>query len=606
MNQFRKEFKGSVDLKGLSPFRATGTDTVDNLNALVLDRFGKLWELPLPALGGGGGTPVSGGVVETTYTEVTSTLIPNEELIPGTVYKITGVDSALYEGNNTIYLTAATPSTFFKEGIGEFYNPIYPDVVGCNIFDYNANSANLFPIDNYVIWGGRQWKNITGLYGSSLNNATLDGNWEKVVDFDDNSNLYVKVFDSIRYSIAYDSIYTRLENDNNINVTFNVIKYYNTESLHPIQMMQWGNTKRVIPDGKSFTSLGNENIMVNGSYLPVVNSRGSITNLYIENTNVNTFDLGSGSYAGNIFIDNCSSVIITIGNSAEIDGMTAIKSSINNLVINDFSQLYETYFENAIVQFVVLLPGNYADYIQIISGQLRNIEIDGVLEYVEVTSNSYFEDIQFTGSITNIYISKNSRFGRITDNSGNYSIDGIYVTEQATYHFGFAALSADLFDVRLPKLLGWASYGSSVHLTGNPLVISEGTTGTITLDGLANTIKTHLPTGISDFFDTTTNKILPVKSGDGFAYSLGFKARNNNVNGKGSLYIDIGNGNRVFERNLGVPRGANTETPFYFSTIGYELDTFLANGGVLKISAETGTIELYDISLQIHKISHAN
>jgi hypothetical protein len=68
------------------------------------------------------------GVTNKTKSEI-DTLISTNTLIPGTLYKITGVHPTLYnDGTNSgtsIYLTSLTTNTLSKEGHGEFYNPKY-------------------------------------------------------------------------------------------------------------------------------------------------------------------------------------------------------------------------------------------------------------------------------------------------------------------------------------------------------------------------------------------------------------------------------------------------------------------------------------------------
>ena len=154
--------------------------------------------------------------------------------------------------------------------------------------------------------------------------------------------------------------------------------------------------------------------------------------------------------------------------------------------------------------------------------------------------------------------------------------------------------------------LGWAQYADTQYTSTNPLVILEGQDGILDING-GSTIKTEIPTGVVDLYDVNTSKIIPVKAGDGFAYTLIFKAKNDDIFGVGTISVDIGGvQGKIFQRVFTFPKGQNLEHPFLFSTTGYQLGTFKANGGILKIAANSGNIYIYDIILQIHKTYDAD
>ena len=149
---------------------------------------------------------------------------------------------------------------------------------------------------------------------------------------------------------------------------------------------------------------------------------------------------------------------------------------------------------------------------------------------------------------------------------------------------------------------GWAQYGDSKYTELSPLVVTTGTTSVIDIDGLSNTIKSQLPVGSSNLYDVSTSKITPISSGDGYVFTLGFKASNTSNNGDATIFVDIGGVfNRLFARVFRFPRGAGTAHEFYFSSSFYTLNTFLANGGLIKIESGTGDTSVYDIVLQVHR-----
>ncbi len=226
------------------------------------------------------------------------------------------------------------------------------------------------------------------------------------------------------------------------------------------------------------------------------------------------------------------------------------------------------------------------------------VEIDG---YDHPLVDSKFNTvISPKGGVDNKYLisseligDREFNFSEITDENGSsYSqIDWDAFWQNST---GFSLASAS-------DALGWAQYNDGQYTEGSPLSISTGVTATLNIDG-TNTIKSQLPSGIDDLYDVNTSKVLPVKVGDGFAFSLGFKAKSTSNNGRGSIFIDIGDGSRLFERLIQFPRGQNIQHPFFFSTNGYQLNNFFANGGIIKYAGEVGTTTIYDITLQVHRL----
>lgn len=153
---------------------------------------------------------------------------------------------------------------------------------------------------------------------------------------------------------------------------------------------------------------------------------------------------------------------------------------------------------------------------------------------------------------------------------------------------------------------GWAQYGDSQYTSASPLVISQGVTTLLDIDGLSNTIKTQLPTDVSDFYDVATSKITPANSGDGYSFSLGFKASSSSNNGDATLFVDLGGAfTKTFARVFRFPRGTGVAHDFFITTQFYSLGTFIANGGLIKIESGTGTTSIYDITLQIHRTHKA-
>lgn len=158
----------------------------------------------------------------------------------------------------------------------------------------------------------------------------------------------------------------------------------------------------------------------------------------------------------------------------------------------------------------------------------------------------------------------------------------------------------------VPNSLGWAQYGDSKYTSGSPFTLDATTpVKTLDLDGLVNTVKTQLPKGVSDFYDVNNSELTPVKSGDGYAFSLFFEGSNTSNNGDATIFVDLETEpfTRLFPKSFRFSRGAGVDHEYYFVFLGYSGDTFLSNGGKIKIEKGTGDSSLYNFILQVHKVS---
>jgi hypothetical protein len=156
----------------------------------------------------------------------------------------------------------------------------------------------------------------------------------------------------------------------------------------------------------------------------------------------------------------------------------------------------------------------------------------------------------------------------------------------------------------LASVEGWAVYVDSQYTVGSPLVIGQGTTANITINGGAGTIRTYLPYGVTDLYDVNTGLITPAQIGDGYAISFSFKAKPSTNNGVLIFGIDLGAPiGRRFLKTIILARGTNLEHDYYFTVTAYALDTFVANGGQIQITADSGDIDAYDFLVQIHRMS---
>ena len=154
---------------------------------------------------------------------------------------------------------------------------------------------------------------------------------------------------------------------------------------------------------------------------------------------------------------------------------------------------------------------------------------------------------------------------------------------------------------------GWATYGDSRYNDfASGLNLRSSVATVIDLDGLAGTIETQLPVGVSTLYDTSTSEILPITTGDGVAFSFGCVARTDNSNALLTVGIDIGLPELLFQQERRFRLGTNRDYPFYFTMQGYQLDTFMQNKGKLIAKASNaGVTRLWNPRLQIHRTHKA-
>lgn len=160
----------------------------------------------------------------------------------------------------------------------------------------------------------------------------------------------------------------------------------------------------------------------------------------------------------------------------------------------------------------------------------------------------------------------------------------------------------DNFDELYSGFTGWEQITDSTYTIGSPITILSGVTGKI-LTGTVTKIQTQLPTGVSTFWDSTTDKLLGVNNGDAFTLSLRFKASMNVVSGLADIDINIGgalgaisNETVLFHKGLSVEQRFDIDFSYFTGT------TFIANGGNIEITPLNGDIVIYDIVLVIIRI----
>lgn len=169
------------------------------------------------------------------------------------------------------------------------------------------------------------------------------------------------------------------------------------------------------------------------------------------------------------------------------------------------------------------------------------------------------------------------------------------------YFTGFQLNYGNVINYETPyeQLTGWQQITDSTYTSGSPLSILSGVTGKL-LTGTVTEINTQLPTGVTTFWNNTTDKLMAVNNGDAFTLSLRFKAKMNVANGLTDVAINIGGTlNVISQETLVFSKGSGVEQRFDIDLSYFTGTTFIANGGDIEITPLNGDISIYDIVLVI-------
>ena len=168
---------------------------------------------------------------------------------------------------------------------------------------------------------------------------------------------------------------------------------------------------------------------------------------------------------------------------------------------------------------------------------------------------------------------------------------------------GISTAEADsLFYSNLRAENGWARYFDTQYIEASPFTVADAATVALP-NNSGQTIKSQLPDGVTDFYDSATGKIIAVNELDKFTFTYRFFAKNSAAaNSYIKFGIDIGGTfGLIFPDSQLFIKGADTEQAFNFVMPGYTGATFLANGGIPTITSIGGTSSIYNIELQVER-----
>lgn len=169
--------------------------------------------------------------------------------------------------------------------------------------------------------------------------------------------------------------------------------------------------------------------------------------------------------------------------------------------------------------------------------------------------------------------------------------------------WGSIANSLNANFTELYTTTGWARYGDTTYTSGSPFVVTAESTVNLPNDA-GSVIKSQIPSGVTAFYDGTV--ITPENEGDFYDLSIRFTTQSSVNEGTIRLTVDIGGtqGEIVSDfRRLGRGSGLNNQLTFAFGV--FTLDTFIANGGTIRVEAIDGDQSIFDIVYVISRTHKA-
>ena len=153
------------------------------------------------------------------------------------------------------------------------------------------------------------------------------------------------------------------------------------------------------------------------------------------------------------------------------------------------------------------------------------------------------------------------------------------------------------------RITGWAIYDDQASHTS--AITVNNTKHLITIDGLGTTTNTtYLPAAVTEFWNTTDNKIVPAKLGDAYDIRLDFKAEPTNQADYANLILDVGTtGSPIPVVNRSI---AFLKTGISSFSVGFPIGTlsdFLTNGGkfYFDTSVSGDSVDISDVVLFIKR-----
>lgn len=465
--------------------------------------------------------------ISTTWTNLTTNLIPNNLLMPGSLYRI-DTEETTYK-NNGIFLTAITTNELDKKGTIIFLAPgtyqTTTDGFG-NVWLGIWQSTLTPSVGDLAIWGGRVWSNVNGLVGASVDEYTLDSEWTAIGRDTFSNGEYIEMFLGCEYD--YTNNWIEKQYDGNSNIVGISEDTANTLGLtiNPSSVTDWNAITIYTLFYENNVPFGIWNNICNSIYLN--NCDGKIGSNSITNdiySNSNTGGIYSNSNTGGIYGNSNSGDISNNSNSGDIyqnlnGGIIDSNSNSGSVYLNSNGSIISNNSNNGFIfgnRNVGGISTNSNNGYIAGNRNSGNINLNSNDNSIEnnsnlggINSNSNTGVINYNGNCGQIenntgsgFISLNSNNGVITDNScgnifGNSNAEDINDNSN----------NGDIF---LNKNIGRISNNSN-----NGLISTNSNNGQIS----------NNDNNISDIYENDNNGNISSNTGTGGPWSI-YKNINN-------------------------------------------------------------------------------
>ena len=150
---------------------------------------------------------------------------------------------------------------------------------------------------------------------------------------------------------------------------------------------------------------------------------------------------------------------------------------------------------------------------------------------------------------------------------------------------------------------GWASYNDGQYTSASPFTVSNGSTVTLPNNAAASQVD-QLPDDALSFYNGTI--LQAINNGDAYVWGIRFTVEPSANNASIECGIDIGGDQGIiFNDSRRLTRGVGEANPISFTFSGFSRSVFLANGGTVKVTAEDGNLDIYDIVFFIERTHRA-
>jgi len=297
------------------------TNLVTNINGIYADENGSILADFTGDPGPQGPSGAIGIINLDNYGQLTS-LITDEEIVPGTLYHLT------YNG---VYLLATTSNDLGVTGwrkmriVNEdYYNPTV-GVLG--VWSESLTVA----VNDVCVWGGRVWENNTGLVGTAVDDITLSIDWSLIPV--SNGVYYTTKTFGCTYDFTNDWVSKQWDDRGNVfSYDYAHAQLYGA-SYNLLDYSDWGNPK--IFDNKVTGIINNRcNLIMFNTCHRIMNNNisGNIhynSNKGDINHNSNGDDIRYNSNAGYITSNSNTGFITHNTNNGNIGGIGAAHSDIS-------------------------------------------------------------------------------------------------------------------------------------------------------------------------------------------------------------------------------------------------------------------------------------